>query len=255
MRETASSAEDAAAPGGGARARSGADVERIAKHQKFGPSVFPPQPDGMWQAAFNGERTYPTSTGGDAHRRGIYTFWRRTVPYPSMAAFDAPSREVCTLRRIQTSTPLQAFVMLNDPVYVECAQGLARRIFAEGGATPESRAAYALRLCLARPPAAAQVADLVDLYQDELSRYQSDRAAAEKLASEPLGKLPPGLDPADAAAWDGGCQRRSESRWSLKQKAEMVDEAIQILSEKDSSAAIEFLSAGTDVAVSARAFE
>jgi hypothetical protein len=92
-----------------------------------GPSVFPPQPDGLWQAAFNGERTYPTSTGEDRYRRGIYTFWRRTVPYPSMAAFDAPSREVCTIRRIQTSTPLQAFVTLNDPVYVECAQALARR--------------------------------------------------------------------------------------------------------------------------------
>ncbi len=58
----------------------------------FGPSVYPPQPDGLWQAAFNGERTYPTSTGEDRYRRGIYTFWQRTVPYPSMAAFDAPRR-------------------------------------------------------------------------------------------------------------------------------------------------------------------
>ena len=59
-----------------------------------GPSVFPPQPDGLWQAAFNGERTWATSKGEDRYRRGLYVFWRRTVPYPSMAAFDAPSREI-----------------------------------------------------------------------------------------------------------------------------------------------------------------
>src|SRR5205823_4410111 len=114
----------------------------------FGPSVYPPQPDGLWQAAFNGERTWPTSTGEDKYRRGLYVFWRRTVPYPSMATFDAPSREQCTLRRVQTSTPLQAFVTLNDPVYVECAQALARRIVKDGGATPEERAKYGLKLCL-----------------------------------------------------------------------------------------------------------
>ncbi|MCA9095685.1 MAG: DUF1553 domain-containing protein, partial [Planctomycetaceae bacterium] len=74
-----------------------------------GPSVFPPQPDGLWQAAFNGERTWKTSDGSDRYRRGMYVFWRRTVPYPSMAAFDAPSREICTIRRSRTNTPLQAF--------------------------------------------------------------------------------------------------------------------------------------------------
>ncbi len=167
----------------------------------FGPSVYPAQPDGLWQAAFNGERTYPTSTGEDAHRRGIYTFWRRTTPYPSMAAFDAPSREVCTLRRIQTSTPLQAFVMLNDPVYLECAQGLARRMMTEGGTTPESRAGFGVKLCLARPATENQVANLVDLYRGELARYQSDRAAAMKSATEPIGALPAGMDVAEAASW------------------------------------------------------
>ncbi len=167
----------------------------------LGPSVYPPQPDGLWQAAFNGERTYPTSKGEDAHRRGIYTFWRRTTPYPSMAAFDAPSREVCTLRRIPTSTPLQAFVMMNDPVYVECAQSLGRRIMREGGQTPESRVAYAVKLCMAKPASDAVAANLLALYQGEQTRYQQDKAAAMKFASEPLGPLPAGTDPADAAAW------------------------------------------------------
>src|SRR5438132_9015406 len=110
-----------------------------------GPSVYPPQPDGLWQAAFHGDRTWATSKGEDRYRRGLYTFWRRTIPYPSMAAFDAPSRETCNIRRIRTNTPLQAFVTLNDPVYVECAQALARRIVKEGGTTTEERARFSLR--------------------------------------------------------------------------------------------------------------
>ena len=98
-----------------------------------GPSVFPPQPDGLWRAAFNGERDYPTSTGEDRYRRGLYVFLRRTVPNPTLSIFDAPSRESCSFRRLPTNTPLQAFVTLNDPVYVEAAQGLARRMLRESG--------------------------------------------------------------------------------------------------------------------------
>jgi hypothetical protein len=166
-----------------------------------GPSVFPPQPAGLWQAAFNGQRTWATSPGEDQHRRGLYTFWRRTVPYPSMATFDAPSREICAVRRTRTNTPLQAFVTLNDPVYVEAAQALARRIVTAGGATPEDRARYALLIALARPPAPEQVASLLNLYQSERAHYSQDRAAATALATDPLGPLPSGMDPAELAAW------------------------------------------------------
>ena len=130
-----------------------------------GPSVFPPQPEGLWQAAFNGQRTWATSQGTDKYRRALYTFWRRTIPYPSMATFDAPSREICAIKRVRTNTPLQALVTLNDPVYVEAAQALARRIVREGGSNPEDRARYALRLCLCRPPKPEQVAHLIELYQ------------------------------------------------------------------------------------------
>ena len=166
-----------------------------------GPSVYPPQPEGLWQAAFNGERTWPTSTGEDRYRRGLYTFWRRTIPYPSMATFDAPSREVCALRRIRTNTPLQAFVTMNDPAYVEASQSLARRILSEGGNSPSERAGWALKLCLARPATQDQIDAVVALYQSELAHYQADAAAAEKLATEPLGKLPDGMNAAEAAAW------------------------------------------------------
>jgi hypothetical protein len=166
-----------------------------------GPSVFPPQPDGLWQAAFNGERTWPTSKGEDRYRRGLYTFWRRTIPYPSMTTFDAPSRETCSLRRFRTNTPLQAFVTMNDPVFVEASQALARRIAREGGSSPQERAAFGLALCLARPPSAEQVDAVVKLYESELAHYRSDTTAATKLATEPLGALPDGLDPTEAAAW------------------------------------------------------
>ncbi len=166
-----------------------------------GPSVFPPQPAGLWQAAFNGDRTYPTSTGEDRYRRGLYTFWRRTVPPPNMATFDAPSREICTIRRIPTNTPLQALVTLNDPVYLEMAQALARRIAREGGATPELRSAFGLRLALGRPPKPEQIQPLVALYEKELAQYKTGIDLAKKLTTDPLGPLPAGMDPAEMAAW------------------------------------------------------
>ena len=166
-----------------------------------GPSVFPPQPGGLWQAAFNGERTWSTSQGEDRYRRGLYTFWRRTVPYPSMAVFDAPSREICAIRRVRTNTPLQSLVTLNDPVYVEAAQALARRIVREGGSDVTSRARLGLRLCLCREPRPEQVEPLVALYTQEHERYRKTPAAALSLATEPLGPLPAGMEPADLAAW------------------------------------------------------
>jgi len=166
-----------------------------------GPSVFPPQPEGLWQAAFNGQRTWATSTGEDRYRRGLYTFWRRTVPYPSMAAFDAPSREACTVRRPRTNTPLQAFVTLNDPVFVEAAQGLARRVLREGGASLDSRVDYALRLCLCRPPRPEETRAIRTLVESETVHYRTRPAEALVLATEPLGKLPEGADAAEHAAW------------------------------------------------------
>jgi hypothetical protein len=177
----------------------------LLSHKMHGPSVFPPQPDGLWQAAFNGDRTWPTSTGEDRYRRGLYTFWRRTVPYPSMATFDAPSREYCVVRRIRSNTPLQAFVTLNDPVYVEAAQALARRIVREGGGTVEERIRYGLRLCLGRPPGdplnPSQIQPLMELYQRTREQYAKDPKAALALATNPLGPLPAGMEAPDLAAW------------------------------------------------------
>jgi hypothetical protein len=166
-----------------------------------GPSVYPYQPGGLWRASFNGERTWPMSQGEDRYRRGLYTFWRRTVPYPSMQTFDAPSRELCTARRITTNTPLQALVTLNDPVYVEASQALARRIIREGGSTAEERIRFGLQLCLARPAEPQHLAILQQLFQAQYVHYQGQIEAARKLATEPLGPLPDDADVAEVAAW------------------------------------------------------
>ncbi|MBI4660852.1 MAG: PSD1 domain-containing protein [Verrucomicrobia bacterium] len=166
-----------------------------------GPSVFPPQPEGLWQAAFNGERTWKTSTGEDRYLRGIYTFLRRTVPYPSMATFDAPSRETCTIRRQPTNTPLQAFVTLNDPAFFEMAQALALRLWKEGGLTVADRVQYGLRLTLLRHPLEPQARALEELFASEAEHYRQDVEAAKKVLQGMPGGVPVGADSSELAAW------------------------------------------------------
>jgi hypothetical protein len=105
------------------------------------------------------------------------------------------------VRRINSNTPLQAFVTLNDPVYVEAAQALARRVLKEGGGDADARARYALELCQGRPASAEQTKAVIDLYNAEAERYRTDKPAAEQLATNPLGPLPAGIEPHEAAAW------------------------------------------------------
>src|SRR5207249_2783762 len=130
-----------------------------------------------------------------------YTFWRRTTPYPSMVTFDAPGRNVCAVNRPRTNTPLQALVTLNDPVYVEAAQALARRLVRESGPSVADRARYGFRLCLARPPRPEELRRLTDLYDKARAKYAASPKEAEQLATQPLGPLPPGVDAPDLAAW------------------------------------------------------
>jgi hypothetical protein len=164
-----------------------------------GPSVYPPQPPNLWQAAFNGQRDWATSRGEDRYRRGFYTFLRRTVPYPSMATFDAPSREICALRRIRTNTPLQSFVTLNDEAYVEFAQALAHRIYAEGGESMADRLKFALRLTLAQPVDAHRLAALTELFDGELAEYRMSPKDAKELFGETV-PVPDGASLAEMAA-------------------------------------------------------
>ena len=151
--------------------------------------MFPPQPDGLWKAAFNGDRTYPTSVGEDRYRRGLYTFWRRTVPYPALQTFDAPSRESCLLRRMPTNTPLQALVTLNDPAYLEMAQALGRRISFSPGKTVAEKARWGLRLVLGRPPTESQVQTVAALWADRWENYRARPEDAKKLAGDQNAEL------------------------------------------------------------------
>jgi hypothetical protein len=174
-------------------------VSGLLSRKMYGPSVMPPQPDGIWSAVYSGDR-WIASRGEDRWRRGLYTFVRRTSPYPSMITFDAPSREVCSIRRIRSNTPLQALVTLNDPVYVEAAQALARRMLREMDAPPRARIAHGFRLALGRPPTDAELAPLVDLHARRARHYGAHADAARAMATAPLGPLPDGMDVVEAAA-------------------------------------------------------
>jgi hypothetical protein len=167
----------------------------------FGPSVRPQQPNLGLSAAFGGSIDWQTSGGEDKFRRGVYVQWRRSNPYPSMSTFDAPNRDTCVVRRARTNTPLQALVTMNDPVYVEAAQALARRAMEKGGKSSEGRAAFAFRACLVRPPTEAEVTRLVKLFDDARAKFAADAAKAARFATDPLGPLPKGTAAADAAAW------------------------------------------------------
>lgn len=172
----------------------------LLSEKMHGPPVFPPQPEGLWTIIYSGDK-WVTSEGEDRYRRALYTFWRRTVPYPSMIMFDAPERFVCTSRRIRTNTPLQAFVTLNDPAFWEAAQALARRVLTEGGATDEARIAHAFRLVVSRSVRPEEVTIVQQLLDDERARFTASKDDAAKVATDPLGPLPEALDIVEAAAW------------------------------------------------------
>ena len=175
-----------------------------------GPSVSPYQPAGLWEelmsradgAQFSAQ-VYVQSHGADLYRRSMYTFWKRTVPPPQLATFDAPDRETCTVKRARTNTPLQALVLMNDPTYVEASRKLAERVMREGGSTPEDRIKFAFRLPLSRVPAISEIAVLKKIYDDQLAHFRSNAggAAAAKLLSVGESPRDEKLDAAELAAW------------------------------------------------------
>ena len=176
-------------------------VSGLLSSKRLGRSVRPPQPKSGLGAAFGSSLDWEPSDGEDRYRRGLYTLWRRVSPYPSMMALDASNRSVCTIRRIRTNTPVGAFVTLNDPVFVEAAQALARQMLAAGGDSPAAIASYGFRRVLARLPAPGELQRLVALYELELKHYGNDAEAAIQMATDPFGPLSEGVDVAPAAAW------------------------------------------------------
>jgi hypothetical protein len=177
-----------------ALAAGGLLVERLG-----GPSVKPYQPEGLWRELAE-IKEYDQDHGPNLYRRGLYTFWKRTVPPPSMVSFDAPGRETCSVRDSRTNTPLQALTLLNDLTYVEAARALAQRVIREGGATAGDRLTLAFRLATARRPTPEEARVLLAGYAGHLAHYRADPEAARALLR--AGEAPgiDGLDPAELAA-------------------------------------------------------
>jgi mono/diheme cytochrome c family protein len=165
-----------------------------------GPSVSPYQPAGLWDELTSGDR-YVQSKGKDLYRRGMYTYWKRSIPYPPQLTFDAPNREVCTDSRARTNTPLQALVLLNDPAYVEAARVLGQRILKEGGGAMAARLTFAFRLCTARMPNDEELSILRQIVELNLAKYRQNPAAAKKLINIGDSPRPSEIDPVELAAW------------------------------------------------------
>ncbi|MFN7628410.1 MAG: DUF1553 domain-containing protein, partial [Pirellula sp.] len=179
----------------------------LLSHRFYGPPTRPPQPSMGLSAAFGSRTDWETSQGEDRFRRAIYTQWRRSNPYPAMATFDAPSREVCVLKRDRTNTPLQALVTLNDPVFLEAAQGLARRVCIHElpNGSEEDRIGRLFYHALSRSPNEREMIAVKGLLAQAVQELSDQRDKATKLASEPIGPLPNGVDPVELAAWTTLC--------------------------------------------------
>jgi mono/diheme cytochrome c family protein len=155
----------------------------ILSERVGGPSVFPDQPDGIWKLPYNGDR-WVASQGTDLFRRGVYTFWRRSAPYPAFVNFDAMSREGCTVERETTNTPLQALTLMNDEAFMRAARGLASVSIATSKDLGP-RIEHAFRRVLVRRPNADERATLMPFYQKQLGHFAANEAEAKKLiASE-----------------------------------------------------------------------
>ncbi|HVR84153.1 MAG TPA: DUF1553 domain-containing protein, partial [Planctomycetota bacterium] len=180
-------------------------VSGLLVEQVGGPSVKPPQPEGLWEAVgYTGSNTYRFVRDPEPQkvfRRSMYIFWKRTSAPPQMTLFDAPSREACIVRRERTNTPLQALFLMNEPQCFEAARHFAQKALKEGGSTPGERAAWMLQRAVLRTPSPEDIADLVGVYQAQREVYDKDPESAKKAIS--FGDLPAdaSIPPPELAAW------------------------------------------------------
>ena len=180
-----------------ALAISGLLIERTG-----GASVKPYQPKGLWESVtYDGDLKYTEDLGEGLYRRSMYTYWKRQSPPPGMLAFDAPTRETCTVLRPRTNTPLQALALLNDTTYVEAARALAQRTMTEVENDAMDRIGFAFRLATSRRPDSDETDLLVGIYKQQLAYFRQDRIAAEKLLRVGESPRDANLDTAEHAAW------------------------------------------------------
>ncbi|PQJ29816.1 PSD1 and planctomycete cytochrome C domain-containing protein [Rubritalea profundi] len=149
-----------------------------------GASVMPPQPDGIWQSVYSGAK-WKTSEGANRYRRALYTYWKRTSPYPSMLTFDTPSRDLCSAQRITTNTPLHALITLNDPVFLECSQAFAKRMADEAGTDLEARIKYGYLLSTQQTASSDTVTILKQLHADFLEDFIASPEKSQKVGKSP----------------------------------------------------------------------
>ncbi len=166
-----------------------------------GESVKPYQPPGYWKHMNFPKRTWMASAGNDIYRRGLYTHWQRMFLHPSLLAFDAPSREECTVERPRSNTPQQALVLLNDPTYVEAARVFALQILKRGGANPDAQLQWAFQTALSRSVTDREADILLEIYAKHRLHYQTDPAAAKLLLAVGREPIPADVDTAQLAAW------------------------------------------------------
>jgi cytochrome c553 len=165
-----------------------------------GPSVYPYQPPGLWRD-LNSYEDYTQGHGDDLYRRSLYTFWKRTIPPPTMVNFDASSRESCVVRTGLTNTPLQALDLMNNTQYVEASRRLAQLMMQQGGATPDARIGYAFRRATARLPRPAEAAVLLRAYNEQLASFKLKPADALKYVSQGESPRDEQLDVPELAAY------------------------------------------------------
>lgn len=164
-----------------------------------GPSVRPPQPAEYSALTYANSANWQVSKGGDAYRRGLYTFFQRTSPYPMLITFDSPDSTECCAERSLSNTPLQALTLWNDPVFFECAQSFGRRVMDAPASQQADRARYAFELCLSRRASDDELAAVVSLFESQAAWSKANSEAAAKI----VGKQKPPTDASveDLAAW------------------------------------------------------
>ena len=166
-----------------------------------GPSVKPYQPAGYWAHLNFPRRDWQNDHGDSLYRRAMYTYWMRSFLHPSLLAFDAPSREECTAQRSRSNTPLQALVLLNDPIFVEGARAFAERVLNQGGQDDESRLSFALRTALSRAPRPAERKILLTLLAKHRAHFRDHPKEADEFLHVGERPLPRDIAGAELAAW------------------------------------------------------
>jgi len=166
-----------------------------------GPSVKPYQPAKYWENLNFPVREWQNDSGESLYRRGLYTWWQRSFLHPSLAAFDAPSREECTAERNRSNIPQQALVLLNDPTYVEAARAFAARILSACNGDAAKRIEWAMQQALQRQPSDDELKTLSALFTKQLADYQKDNAAAEELLKTGTAPIAADLNKSELAAW------------------------------------------------------